>query len=284
MLNCSICLSTFNRSGYLHRSLASIFRQHPPFDYEVIVVDDGPEDDSGYLVCREYPKVQYVRVDRPATWRNPASARNLAYRRATGEIIIAQSDDVVHQKEAIAELVRLLQPGMFVLANVINTNQDGHPVSCHRDWAELVGPEGKARRPLFFLGALYRRDLYAVGGNDEEFVAPNREDIWFADCLMRGLGLTPVYTREVVGHHLDHPRSSNLLALSRPSRALYQKKVALAKVGGIPWCSSGGPWKYEENAPAYSPPAAHAPAAVVGGGFTCKSLIEPGPIQPRRSR
>ena len=168
--------------------------------------------------------MQYQRIDREPTYRNPAKARNIAYRLAQGKIIIAQSDDVEHRGDAVEILVQELQPRQFVLANVFNVDLNGIPTACHGNWIELIGPNGRARRPLFFLGALWRKDLYTIGGCDEEFVATSREDVWFSDCLIHGLGLQPYFSTQAVGHHLDHSRPKNLAELTAPSRELYQRK------------------------------------------------------------
>ncbi len=82
---------------------------------------------------------------------------------------------------------------------------------------------------------MFRKDVYAIGGNCEEFTEPGYDDAWFADCLMNGLGLKPVYRRGVSGTHLDHPRP-DLTGPYQRMRAMYQRKVAEAKwIGGPAW-------------------------------------------------
>lgn len=233
MTSVSICMAAYNKPRHLERVLASIYRQRLPSRCEVIVVDDGTPTSSVVDVCLSFPTVQYHRVCRQPVYRNPAAARNIAYRAATGDVIIAQSDDVEHQGEAVAALLDKLREGVFVLANVFNTDFAGQLVPCHGDWTELVGPAGRARRALFFLGAIWRRDLYAVGGSDERFTAPGREDVWFGECLVRDLGLEPIYSTRAVGHHLDHKRPANLSVLSAPSRKLHKELVARAKSGSV---------------------------------------------------
>lgn len=243
----SICLSAYDKPVHLDRTLTSIFRQSPPFDIEVIVVIDGGSTDEVYLTALHYPAIVH-RICRRDGYRNPAVARNLAYRAARGEVIIAQSDDVEHQGDAIETLVGSLRPGSFVLANVLNYYLSGEPATCYGDWHELVGPRGRARRPLFFLGALWREDLYAVGGCDEDFTAPGREDVWFGDCLIRGRGLAPVYLEDAVGHHLHHERLADLPNRTAPSKRLYRQKHARAQRTGV-WCAAGGPWELRSPVP-----------------------------------
>ncbi len=238
----SICIAAYDKPRHLARALASIYRQYLPRDVEVIVVDDGSSDEGVHLACKLYPLLKYVRLDRSPVYRNPAVARNVAYRAAVGEIIVCQSDDVEHQGSALRTLVDelLAQDKTFVLARVVNRDWQGNPCLLYGRYHELVGPGWN--RPLFFLGALYRRDLYAVGGNDERFTAPGREDVWFADCLMNGLGLTPYYSSRAVGYHLDHPRPIALGSLCIPSTVLYRRLHSRAMAGLLPWLAPDAPW------------------------------------------
>jgi hypothetical protein len=93
--------------------------------------------------------------------------------------------------------------------------------------------------------------MYAVGGCDEEFTEPGREDVWLGDCLMNGLGLRPVYG-SMVGYHQDHPRPADLPTSYRDSMELYKEKVASAKEGLTPW-RGGDPWPYLPCPPVTTP-------------------------------
>ena len=246
-MKCSICIATYNKAEALQKTLDSIVTQDIPFDWEIIVVDDGSPESDTYNVCDSYGAVQYTRINRSPRYRNPAVARNVAYQQAKGEVIICQSDDVIHHtSNSVENLVNQLQPGTFVLAKVINVDPEGNQYSDptgegYGDRLQVyVSPQ--KNRPLFFLGALFREDLYAVGGNDEEFEAPSGEDRWFALCLINGRNLRPVYLGNVIGHHQAHNHCDPKIV--GPSQRLVQKKTALARRQHHPWCSTGGPWSY----------------------------------------
>jgi glycosyltransferase involved in cell wall biosynthesis len=236
-------MATRNKAMELDRTLRSIRNQVVAFDYEIVVADDGSTDNTRSVCARRHvDKYTFIPND---TYRNPSVARNVSYRNASGGVVIAQSDDVIHASENVIErLVLDLQPGKFIVATVFNWHI-GNDGIWHDPIPVLTGRD--CQRPFFFLGSLQRRDLYAVGGNDEDFVAPAFEDDWFGDCLIRGLGLRAVYAESIVGHHQHHDRPANLHDLVAPSRMLYRQKKRESQEGVAPWCAAGGPWPYVDG-------------------------------------
>ena len=245
-MRCSICLSTYNKPYHLSRTLESILKQNPPFEFEIIVVDDGSYQTTWEALQPYLCDITYVRIDRPPGYRGPAIARNLAYRRAEGEVIICQSDDVIHYSEnCIERLVNNLHEKHFLIATVYNvdTNSNSYSDPNGKGYGDQlqVYTSSQRKRPLFFLGSLWRKDLYAVGGNDEDFADPSREDVWFGLCLTRGLNLQPVYSSKIVGHHQHHQHCTDYEALKR-SRLLFDQKVSKATASGI-WQATDGSWR-----------------------------------------
>jgi glycosyltransferase involved in cell wall biosynthesis len=235
-------MASFNRDpAVLRQVLESVCTQTPPFEFEVIVADDG----SAYGapdVCKDFP-VRYHRIDRPSVPRNSSVGHNAAYRRATGDIVIAQSDDVVHvSDDSIQALCRLMDenPQSMVFATVLGCGPDGEPNSV----VTGVWKDRKRRAPYFFLGAVSREDLFAVGGDDEEFDrsgGQSYEDRWLGECLRRGRQLRPIYTNEVRAHHLWHPTRVDK-ERTKINEAVFNRKMEEATATGV-WCSSDGPWE-----------------------------------------
>jgi glycosyltransferase involved in cell wall biosynthesis len=235
----SVCMSTFNRPGMLQETLTSIARQSVPFPFEVIVVDDGPTSEETKTVCGDFPLVKYARLDREDGVCNPCIGRNVAYRLARGDVVICQSDEVIHVSDGcIEQLVEQLTPGHFIIANVLARGPSG------KVWSEYTGPS--RRVPFFFLGSVYRRDLYAIGGNDEEFAyAPAYDDVWFGDCLTKGLKLRSIYSTSIVGHHQYHPPHNNIKKEPK-NRKIYDRKKMAASSGRGKWTASGAPWYFHD--------------------------------------
>ena len=245
-LLCSVVLASRNKASYLDLTLSSIFAQNVPFPFEVIVVDDGSTDKT-VEVCQKYPVI-YYHLDNPR-YRNPSVARNVGYRAARGKVIIAQSDDIVHiTPNTIEYLVSSLKEGQFLLASVDNYEyKEGKPSKFIMNYCS-----SKTKRPYFFLGALKRSDLYAIGGSDEEFVEPCFDDNWFADCLIHGRKLKPAYTDKAKGHHQSHPHGKETHLKEYLSKELYERKKTAAAQAGV-YISSGGPWLLDDSFPLASP-------------------------------
>ena len=91
----TVLIPTYNRARYLPEALDSVLNQADAedIDYEVIVVDDGSDDDTVEILERDY--TDSVRLIKLAHSGWPAVVRNAGMREARGELIAFQdSDDV----------------------------------------------------------------------------------------------------------------------------------------------------------------------------------------------
>ena len=91
-MKCSIVITTFDKPDSLDLVLTSIFRQAPPFEFEVIVVDDGMAKGTAEVCKKYWTKIKYM-CTQNTEYRNPSKARNVGYREAKGEVLICQYDD-----------------------------------------------------------------------------------------------------------------------------------------------------------------------------------------------
>jgi glycosyltransferase involved in cell wall biosynthesis len=85
----SVVIPTRNRRKLLERALASVDLQSFR-DFEVLVVDDGSEDDTAVWVREMWPSVSLVEMGRPC---GAAAARNRGVERARGDLIAFLDDD-----------------------------------------------------------------------------------------------------------------------------------------------------------------------------------------------
>lgn len=97
----SAVIATYNRARYIEESLSSILRQTVPA-HEIIVVDDGSDDDTADRVARFGGRIRYVRKDNGGR----ASALNLALPLVTGEWVWCFDDDDVALPDSIETRLR----------------------------------------------------------------------------------------------------------------------------------------------------------------------------------
>jgi glycosyltransferase involved in cell wall biosynthesis len=204
----SIALATRNKAYFLKRTIESIARQEPPFSFELIIADDGSDDNTREIVesfenCKKL-NLKYVFLENNK-YRTPSWARNASYKIATGEIMIIQSDEVIHGKKDTIKQLAKLKKDTFNIATVYDTKVDKN---CNPVGGKILYTGKTERRPLFFLGSILREYVYAIGGNSLRFPEPCCEDIWFADCLIKGQSLKPEFRSDILGYHQTHCRPS----------------------------------------------------------------------------
>jgi glycosyltransferase involved in cell wall biosynthesis len=230
----SICIASRNHASLLYETLTSIFNQDVD-RLEVIVTDDGSTDETQKILDM-FPVTRF-RLENDQ-YHNAVRAKNNSLMAARGDIVIQQSDDVIHaHPRTIRELVDKITPGKFCISTVY-------------DWdaktGKIVQPYTGLdnNRPLFFLGSCWRKDVCSVGGYDMDFADVIwYDDNWHADGLTRGLGLS-WDVLPVLGLHQAHYRPSYDWS---PARKVYNEKCAKAEKGSGTWIASGGPWPFKSG-------------------------------------
>jgi glycosyltransferase involved in cell wall biosynthesis len=117
----SVLIPTYNRAALLREALDSVMCQSFR-DFEIIVVDDGSDDDTCKVVA-EYEGVEYVYIDHGG----PARARNVGMERARGEYLCLLDSDDLYYPHKLALQVEWL---------------DAHP-ECLMVYTEFSGFDGR---------------------------------------------------------------------------------------------------------------------------------------------
>jgi glycosyltransferase involved in cell wall biosynthesis len=102
----SVIVPTYNRPDLVRRCIDSLLGLHYP-NYEIIIVDNAPKDNSTAELIEHFyadkaAPVRYVREDRPGV----ARARNRGMYAARGSILAYIDDDVLIDPYLLAEQVR----------------------------------------------------------------------------------------------------------------------------------------------------------------------------------
>jgi GT2 family glycosyltransferase len=179
----SVIIPTHNRAATLPRALDSVLAQtlRP---HEIIVVDDGSDDDSARLLTGEYPEVKYLKQPNQGV----SSARNLGISQARGEWIALLDSDDAWLPEKLACQVQALKenPNLRICHTEEIWIRNGVRVNQMRKHAKQGGHIFQRCLPLCVISpssVLLQRSLFErYGLFDTELPACEDYDLWLRLC------------------------------------------------------------------------------------------------------
>lgn len=226
----SVVVPTFRRPALLERCLKALLAQDfAPAAYEILIVDDAACKETALQVERWARraaecgrKIFYLATTGQC---GPATARNLGWRAAQGEIIAFTDDDCVPTSGWLSAGVAAFTNDIMAVSGRIRVPVPPNPTDYEYDAAHLEQSE------FATANCFYRREaLLAVGGFDERFTAAWREDSdLFFLVLERGFRYA-VCENAMVIHPVRPARWGVSLAQQRKSMfnaLLYKKHPAL---------------------------------------------------------
>lgn len=183
----SIIIPTCNRSDLLAKCLERLVpgvQTLQGVEYEIIVTDDGSEEDASAMIAAKFPCVKWVAGPR----RGPAANRNSGARLAKGEWLVFLDDDVVPDMKLLEEYHKI------ILASTACFAFEG---AIFPDNWELLKKD-LAECPVNITGGCFwsaniciQKDLFnSLDGFDETFLIAAQED---QDLFQRIQKLTIVY-------------------------------------------------------------------------------------------
>lgn len=102
-MNVAVIIPLYNGARWIRETLASVQAQTQP-PAEVVVVDDGSEDEGPEIVREEYPEVRLLRH----TGEKGGGARNLGLRRSTAPLVAFLDQDDLWHPEHLHFLTKML--------------------------------------------------------------------------------------------------------------------------------------------------------------------------------
>lgn len=225
----SIQLCTYNRAALLERVLEACFDQTlAPEQYEVVLVNDGSQDDTPGAIerARRIATCAFTVVNQPNG--GLAKARNAGIARCTGDRIAFIDDDVLPTPVFAAEHLRsdARHGDVVVRGAAINVESfDALPVPV---WT----PKNYSANWFWTTNVSVRRTrLDAVGGRfDESFSEYGWEDIELG-LRLRAIGTKAVFNRfAVVFHYKPRPNVKNVEGMLRQVRAQARTAVRLQRL------------------------------------------------------
>lgn len=221
-LTAAIIIPTRRRAGYLEVALGSIAPQAAAVpDAEVVVVDDGPDDDTRIAAARH--GARYVANAGP---HGLNVARNAAIEATDAELLVYVDDDVEARPGWLAALLGAAEAcgeDVGVFTGPIVARFEDHPLrSCGRERPPITsfeaGPEDTDVERAWGANMAVRRSaIELVGRFDERHVNGGDEEEW--QQRWRAAGGRIRYVAEAA---LDHRRAGDdarLRSLARAARA-----------------------------------------------------------------
>lgn len=224
----SVVIPVYNAARFLAEAVDSILRQSYP-KIEIIVVDDGSDDEIETVVERLPVEVRFVRQPN----RGPAAARNAGLRRASGDLIAFLDADDVWTDGRLSNLLPALDadPDCDVVmgrAQLLLRNAAGE--------FEFAGNPEEAFK--YYIGAgVYRARAFQKNGYFDPALRFGEDLDWFANVSTSGTAVKWIdaVTLYVRRHDANMTRNTTGLELNSVQlirNALHRKRLRDAPAGG----------------------------------------------------
>ncbi len=201
-VNVSIIVTTYNRPAALVNVLSGLANQIRPAD-QVIVADDGSNQETAMAIKKLSTAVSYplLHVWHEDQGFRAAKIRNEAIRQSSGDYIVLLDGDCIPNRHFVKDHIRLARKGSFFQGKRVlvkkmaadafewqhaNSPQillkrmlSGRLGNAHHllrcAWYPLMNAPGLSGTRSCNMG-LFRSDLFAVNGFNEDFEGWGRED------------------------------------------------------------------------------------------------------------
>lgn len=119
----SIIIVSYKAKGLLKNCIKSIYSKTENLKYEIIVVDNNPEDSSKKMVSKRFPKVKFIQSKANIGF---GAGANLGINQAIGEYVVIMNPDTVLKENSFKILYDFAKknPNIGLLAPQI-VNPDG---------------------------------------------------------------------------------------------------------------------------------------------------------------
>jgi GT2 family glycosyltransferase len=213
MFEAAVIIATRNRADELRDCLASLARQSARPRFQIVVVDNGSQDETASVIAAA-PGVVSAFVAEP----NRAKARNAGIAAASGDLILFCDDDTIAPQDFVAAHLRAHQRvGRAVVTGpIINVS----------DKERKPSPRRRNYSRAFFCTcnvSVAKHELIAVGGFDEQYDLYGWEDTDLG-IRLRERGLRRVFDWSAYIYHI---KPAVATALER-RKALAQEKGTMA--------------------------------------------------------
>jgi len=203
----SIIIPVYNYAHFLNRTLDSIFNQIYR-DYEVIVIDDGSDDDPFQVIKPYGGQVRYFRQENQGV----CAARNVGLEKAEGEFIqFLDADDYIVPDKLNAQVTLMKASPTYGIVHsgwwLVDENETIY--DCVTPWEYAPKLDLKTWllwKPVFPSSMLLRKSVVeAAGGFDPAFT--QAEDV---DLVLRMMltGSEAIWLKRPTAYYRQHPNNT----------------------------------------------------------------------------
>lgn len=191
----SIIIATFNRPHLLNLGISSIYKQEIPYDFEIIVINDGINDDTE-KICESYSNkldIKYYfagqRNENGLISRAVSMPQNIGIKKSTGDIIILTCPEIYHlNMNGINNILSpLIDDDEFLtIPNIMyfdNTNEYTSKLLSNSEADINICTSDAANVEMPFLMGMWKKHAMYIRGYDEDFIGYASEDNDFVDRL-----------------------------------------------------------------------------------------------------
>jgi glycosyltransferase involved in cell wall biosynthesis len=185
-MDISIVMTYWNRKQQLTNTLKSI--RSYEHDVEIIIIDDASTDGEDITNLAD-KNTRIIRLENK-TWVNPCIAFNHGFKEATGDVIIIQNAECLHNGDIIANVKEYAKKNVYLNYSALNIDcKLTNRITNGEDINSVISPyiknsandygcnmNGWYNHPEYrpvgyhFCSAILRSDLYDIGGFDERYV------------------------------------------------------------------------------------------------------------------
>jgi len=245
----SLILPSFLRAHLLDCTLWSVQKQQIDFDLDIVVVNDGLEDDTE-SVCKKYTtlNIKYVfsgQRNKPNELKSRVAgfALNIGVRQCEGDIILLSCAEVYHLNDCLMRQTRQLinNKKIIVTPRFMYFDDSGLysnfiMLSLHTSKATPTDVGWNTAKNIYaikmpyFMG-MWKEDYMAIGGYDEDLTGYAFDDNDFVDRITAN-GCEYYYTDAQIVH-LYHGATCDSMPQPQNKAWLHNQSIYLKKKGTI---------------------------------------------------
>lgn len=175
----SVIIPTYNRASFLRKAIDSVLNQTYQ-NFELIVVDDGSEDDTEELVLSYGNSVSYIKQQNSG----PAAARNVGIKAATHDLIaFLDSDDHFDKNKLAFQVSAMQQHPHYKISHTqevwYRQSQHLNQKKKHEKSNGFIFEQSLKLCAVGMSTVMARRELFdLIGFFDEELLCCEDYDLW----------------------------------------------------------------------------------------------------------